>query len=168
MRKAFVFFVLFTLILISCKKSYKYYGFNLDRTIELNLEKGDADYFDPVTNVMTNSEQIFENKGTSVELVDSIFLETIEIPDSCFNHISRIELYVLDENSDTLNIAWAEDSFAPNLNGAVSLIIEEKEADHYIKASEYDLITKGYLKHTMNYPTVISIYMRFKVHSTVK
>jgi len=170
-KTAILLSVLIIILTISCKKEYRFYGFDVKKTITLEIP-AQTQEFDIESSVELYIEKLFEDKGTSADLVEEITIEDVIIEGKDYDIIDTIALYISAEGLSKIPLADSHDAEIDNNifdeTYEAKLKVTDEKMDDYVKASSIKINSVGKLIFPAAQNETIEINLRFRVLTYVK
>ena len=169
-KTALLLSAIIALTFFSCKKEYRFYGFDIEETISVNIPK-DSINFNTEESIDIYFDNILEEKGSSAELVESISFEDITLSEGDYLKINEAEFHISAEGMDKLLVAAESDSTFQTFGytGFVYKIpgINEHVTD-YVKKSKINFFVEGDLLTAQEDDISLEFTFRFRVFTYVK
>jgi len=170
MKKAAIILTALIFISFSCKKEYKFYAFYMTKTVEVTYPGNENDEFEVSSSVVDiYSERVFEEEGTTADLIEEITIEEVQLASSNLSNFNNLELQILSEGLNEVDMANAETLTFQNDGESVLLSVSTEKMDDFIKASKFTIKTTGeYVGTTPTQGLKVVYNLRFLVKTYVK
>ncbi len=165
MKKTAILLSLLVMISLSCDKSYKFYAFYIEKTVEVELNGSEIN-FETTQDVNVSIDNILEAHDTKADLVEEITIEEISMTEANFDMFNDFELFINAEGLTETLIA-SSDSADVYYDG-VLLKVSEDKLDDYIIAPIFNMKTLGQLTTSHSQPIIVKFNLRFLVKTYVK
>lgn len=166
MKKTIILLVLFlSMISLSCDKEYKFFGFDIEETINLEFDAGINE------NIQDHELELYFNKlideyNSSSEKVEEITIESVIINTDDPYNINSLTMMIGAEgenqailaNTDSVDIG----------SSYLKLAVSDEPMDKYIKKSTITINTIGTLYNAPEEKLNLPVKLRFRVLTYVK
>ncbi len=166
MKKTTILLSLLVMFSLSCDKSYKFYAFYIEKTIEVQFESGSVGDFEVTQEVNLAIDMVLEAYDTDADLVEEITIEEISLREVLFDDFNELNLFISAEGVSETSLATSDTTVTSF--DVTSLNVSKEKMDDYVKSPAFSLRTIGQLSSSHSQAFAVPLNLRFLVKTYVK
>ena len=166
MKKSAILLSLLVMFSLSCDKSYKFYAFYIEKTVEVQFESGSVGDFEITQDVNLAIDMVMEANNSDADLIEEITIEEISLREALFNDFNELNLFISAEGITETSLATS-DTTATSFD-ETSLNVSMEKMDDYVKSPAFSLRTTGQLSSAHSQELEVPLNLRFLVKTYVK
>jgi hypothetical protein len=171
MKKVVFGLTLLIIVISSCTKKYRFYGFDVKETILQDIPI-DVFIIDSVYTFDLKIDDVLHAHDTELGLVDKIIIEEVLVDGVGYNKFSELKFYISNDTLQWVVLARNDtvDYIYNEVTGDYTVSLNETEAlmDTYVKESKINIRVIGELPTPLHLPSSATITIRFRVFAYVK
>lgn len=169
-KAALLFMVIITVLSISCNKEYKFYGFDIEKPVTVQIPANTRDFNNEQT-IDIKYEDILTEQGTTADLVQEITLEDITINENNYLKLDTVVFSISAEGKDKIFVATDSDSTYMTFNTAgfvYKIPAINKSVKEYVEKSKLNFFIDGSLLASETSAVNLNFIFRFRILTYVK
>ncbi len=171
MKRTFIVFALFFILFGSCNKKFKFYGFDIEKSLIFQVPVG-VNEMDTAQSIDLYIDNVFETHDTEADLFEKITIEEVIVDGVGYNNFSDLTFYISANNESEIvlskndSIEYEYDLYT----GAYGVNQNETNAtmNNYIKSSNIDIRIEGVIPDPLTIASSATVNLRFRVLTFIK
>ncbi len=166
MKKIAILLSLLVMVSLSCDKSYKFYAFYIEKTVDVQFESGSFGDFEITQDVNVAIERVLEDHDTDADLIEEITIEEISLREVLFDDFNELNLFISAEGITETSLATSDTTVTSF--DVTSLNVSTEIMDDYVKSPTFSLRTSAQLSSSHSPAFAVPLNLRFLVKTYVK